>query len=226
MFLGLRVPTSTVTLYVTRHREGGDLFGLHRRRAAIPTIVVAEGSVVDGITVIVSHEGLTAFDTVDQRRVRVPLETGRADDSLHSCGVQPVGDVTYGHVHWQDDGLAVVVQARGGTFRPYGVAFGALQLEVAVELARGRALALHLLADVEGPVPGAVLPAVDDIAPGTLGGIAVFTLDPTLAVELEAVGALVEPVEFGGGRVTCHGNASSLLPAAILGTLGLEGSFL
>lgn len=34
------------------------LLGLHRRGTAIPTIVVAEGSVVDGITVIVSHEGL------------------------------------------------------------------------------------------------------------------------------------------------------------------------
>lgn len=34
------------------------LFGLYRRGTAVPTIVVAEGSVVDGITVIVSHEGL------------------------------------------------------------------------------------------------------------------------------------------------------------------------
>lgn len=34
------------------------LFGLHCRSAAIPAIIVAEGSVVDGITVIVSHEGL------------------------------------------------------------------------------------------------------------------------------------------------------------------------
>lgn len=34
------------------------LFGLHRGCAAVPTIVVAEGSVVDGITIIVSHEGL------------------------------------------------------------------------------------------------------------------------------------------------------------------------
>lgn len=57
---------------------------------------------------------LTAFDTVDQSRVRVPLKTSRADDSLHPCGVQPVGDVPDSHVHWQDDGLTVVVQARGG----------------------------------------------------------------------------------------------------------------
>lgn len=34
------------------------LFGLHRGRAAVPAVVVAERSVVDGITVIVSHEGL------------------------------------------------------------------------------------------------------------------------------------------------------------------------
>lgn len=33
---------------------------------------------------------------------------------LHPCGVQPVGDVPDSHVHWQDDGLTVVVQARGG----------------------------------------------------------------------------------------------------------------
>lgn len=41
--------------------EGGTLaylFGFHRRSAAIPTVIVAESSVVDGITVIVSHEGL------------------------------------------------------------------------------------------------------------------------------------------------------------------------
>lgn len=40
--------------------EGGAayLFGLHRGCAAVPTVVVAEGSVVDGITVVVSHEGL------------------------------------------------------------------------------------------------------------------------------------------------------------------------
>lgn len=29
-----------------------------------------------------------------------------------------------------------------------------------------------------------------------LGGVAVFTLDPTLTVELEAISALVEPMEF------------------------------
>ena len=34
------------------------LFGLHCRSAAISTVIVAEGAVVDGITVIVSHEGL------------------------------------------------------------------------------------------------------------------------------------------------------------------------
>lgn len=51
-----------------------------------------------------------------------------------------------------------------GTQRTYGIAFRALQFEVAVELAWGRALALHLLADVEGATPGAIFPAVDDIA--------------------------------------------------------------
>lgn len=158
--------------------------------------------------------------------MRIPLETSRADNSLYPCGVQPVRDVPYGHVHWQDDGLAVVVQARGDTLRPYGIAFWALQFEVAVELVRGRALALHLLADVEGATPGAIFPAVDDVAPTSLGSIAVFALDSTLAVELEAIGALVEPMEFWRRWVTGHRNASSLLPAAILGTLNLEGPFL
>lgn len=56
-----------------------------------------------------------------------------------------------------------------------------------------------------------------------LGGIAIFTLDPALAVELEAISALVEPVELRRRRVTSHRNTSALLPAAILGALGLEG---
>lgn len=55
-----------------------------------------------------------------------------------------------------------------GTHRTYGIAFRALQFEVAVELVRGRALALHLLADVEGATPGAIFPAVDDVAPTSL----------------------------------------------------------
>lgn len=93
-------------------------------------------------------------------------------------------------------------------------------------MVRGRALALHLLAEVEGATPGAIFPAVDDIAAASLGGIALFTLDPTLAVELEAISALVQPVEFRWRRVTGHRNTSSLLPAAILGALSLEGPFL
>lgn len=67
-------------------------------------------------------------------------------------------------------------------------------------------------------------PSVDSKLKGPhLGGIAVFTLDPAFTVELEAVGALVQSVEFRWRGITCHRNTSSLLPAAILGTLGLEG---
>lgn len=48
-----------------------------------------------------------------------PLATGGGSVThLHPGGIQPVGDVTYSHVHWQNDGLAVVVQARGDTLRP------------------------------------------------------------------------------------------------------------
>lgn len=57
-----------------------------------------------------------------------------------------------------------------------------------------------------------------------LGGITVLALDPTLAVELEAIRALVEPVELWRRWVTRHRHTSSLLPAAILGALSLEGS--
>lgn len=56
-----------------------------------------------------------------------------------------------------------------------------------------------------------------------LGGIAVFTLDPTLAVELEGISALVEPMELRWRWVTSHRNTGSRLPAAILRTLSLEG---
>lgn len=86
VFLGFGVPTSTVSLQVTGHREGSDLFSLHCGGTAIPSIIVAEGSIVDGITVIVSHEGLTAFDTVNQSRVRIPLEASSADNSLQRNG--------------------------------------------------------------------------------------------------------------------------------------------
>lgn len=115
VFLGFRVPTGTVFLEVTGHGKGSDLFGLDCGSATVPTIIVAEGSIVDGIAIIVSHEWLTAFDTVDQSRVGIPLETSSADDPLYSWWVHPVGNVSHRHVHWQDDGLAVVIQARGDT---------------------------------------------------------------------------------------------------------------
>lgn len=50
----------------------------------------------------------------------------------------------------------------------YGVAVRALQFEVTVELVWGRALALHLPADMEGAAPGAVFAAVNDVAPTAL----------------------------------------------------------
>lgn len=56
-----------------------------------------------------------------------------------------------------------------------------------------------------------------------LGGITVFTLDPTLTIELEAISALIEPMEFGWRWVTSHRHTCSLLPAAVLSTLSLEG---
>lgn len=43
---------------------------------------------------------------------------------LYSWGVHPVGNVTRRHIHWQDDGLTVVIQARGGTLWPWEEAQG------------------------------------------------------------------------------------------------------
>lgn len=54
--------------------------------------------------------------------------------------------------------------------------------------------------------------------------VIILTLDSALAVELEAVGALVEPVEFGGWRVTGDGHAGAWQPRAILCALDLKGS--
>lgn len=51
----------------------------------------------------------------------------------------------------------------------------------------------------------------------------VSQIDPTLTVELEAISALVEPMEFRWRWVTSHRNTSSILPAAILSALSLEG---
>lgn len=85
---------------------------------------------------------------------------------------------------------------------------------------------MHLSTDMERATPGAVLPTVNDVASAALRGVTVCTLDPTLTVELEAISALVEPMEFWWRWVTSHRHTSSLLPAAILGTLNLEGPFL
>lgn len=79
---------------------------------------------------------------------------------------------------------------------------------------------------MEGAAPGAVFAAVNDVAPTALGAFAVFTFEPALTVELEAITALIEPMEFGWRWVTSHRHTSSLLPAAILGTLSLESPFL
>ena len=79
------------------------------------------------------------------------VEGGTGDSAvthLHACGVQPVGDVPYGHVDWQDDGLAVVVQARGDTLRPCGEA----QREAAAQLPWPS-------------MPGAALPGWAPVAP-------------------------------------------------------------
>lgn len=54
--------------------------------------------------------------------------------------------------------------------------------------------------------------------------VIILALDSALAVELEAVGALVEPVELGRWRVTGDGHAGTRQPRAILRALDLKGS--
>lgn len=55
------------------------LFGLHRGCTAVPTVVVAEGSVVDSVTVVVSHEGLyRGTEAGRQGALLVWTEWGRA----------------------------------------------------------------------------------------------------------------------------------------------------
>lgn len=54
--------------------------------------------------------------------------------------------------------------------------------------------------------------------------VIIFALDPALAVELEAVGALVEPVKLGRRRVAGNGYTSAWQPRAVLCALDLKGS--
>lgn len=53
--------------------------------------------------------------------------------------------------------------------------------------------------------------------------VVIFTFDPALAVELETIGALVEPMELGRWRVTRNRHTSTWQPRAILGALDLKG---
>lgn len=160
---------------------------------------------------------------MNQGRVRVPLESRCADNALHSLRVHPVLDVLHGLVHTQEDGLMAVVQTRGGTLCAYAVSTGALQLQVAVELRGQSTLALHLPAEMKGAAPGAILPAVNHIASTARLTVIIFTFDPALAVELETIGALVEPMELGRWRVTRNRHTSTWQPRAILGALDLKG---
>lgn len=54
--------------------------------------------------------------------------------------------------------------------------------------------------------------------------VIIFALDPAFAVELEAVGALVEPMKLGRRRVTGNGHASARQPRAVLRALDLKRS--
>lgn len=68
---------------VTRHWEWYDLFGGDSGVATVTAVIVAEGSIVDGITVIVTHERLTTPDAVKGLWVGVPLQTHSTYDALN-----------------------------------------------------------------------------------------------------------------------------------------------
>lgn len=61
---GVGVPAGALVPDVAGHWERDHLLGLDGRLAAVPSIVVTEGSVVHRVTVVVSHEGLASFDAV------------------------------------------------------------------------------------------------------------------------------------------------------------------
>lgn len=54
--------------------------------------------------------------------------------------------------------------------------------------------------------------------------VIIFALDAALAVELEAVGALVEAVELGRWRVAGDRHTGARQPCAVLRALDLKGS--
>lgn len=54
--------------------------------------------------------------------------------------------------------------------------------------------------------------------------VIIFTLDSAFAIELEAIGALVEPMKLGRRRVAGNGHTRARQPRAILCALDLKGS--
>lgn len=87
---GVGVPASTLSSDVTRHGERNHLLSLDSGMAAIASIIVAVGSVVDGVTVIVTHERLTSFYAAQDFRMGVPLQAHGADYVLDFGRVHPV----------------------------------------------------------------------------------------------------------------------------------------
>lgn len=117
------IPTGALIPYVTGHREGNHLLGFDSGLAAVSSIIVTEGSVVDRITVVVSHEWLTAFDAVEQFWVWIPFQSHCADYTLDFMRVPPVlfKYVLHCHVAGEDHHVVVTLSARQLALLTYAV---------------------------------------------------------------------------------------------------------
>lgn len=108
---GVGIPTCTFFSDIAGRGKWGDLLSLDSGMAAVSSIIVAVSSVVDGITVIITHERLTAFDAVKDFWMRVPLQTHSTHDVLNFRRIHPVMSENADgcHVTRQDDHIIAAV---------------------------------------------------------------------------------------------------------------------
>lgn len=119
----IQIPTRALISYVAGHGEWNHLLGLDSGLAAVSSVVVTEGSVVDRITVVVSHEWLTSFDAVEQFRLWIPFQSHGTDDTFDFVRVPPMfyQDIFYCHVSREDHHVVVTLSAHQLTLLTYAV---------------------------------------------------------------------------------------------------------
>lgn len=101
-------------IQVTVSSKWDDLLGGECGRAAVASIVMAIGPVVDSITPTICLERLTRLDAVDQEGVWVPLTPSSAHDALDFDGLHPVLQSVSSDVLWQNHGVT------GGHYTRWG----------------------------------------------------------------------------------------------------------